>query len=87
MIAMQNTLKQLNIPYLFTYFMDYEAQLAKISNLYNMLDQSHIYNKQNIYTITKNNNWYDDDGLHPGIQAHQHWAELINPMITNDRQS
>jgi len=81
MIAMQNTLKQINIPYLFTYFMDYEAELAKISNLYSMLDQSHIYNKQNIYTITKNNNWYDDDGLHPGIQAHQRWAELITPLI------
>lgn len=86
MIALQNTLKQMNIPYLFTYFRDYETNLAKISNLYNLLDQSHIYNKQNIYTITKNNNWYDNDGLHPGIQAHQQWAKIITPLI-NARQS
>jgi len=81
MIALQNTLKQMGIPYLFTYFKDYEARLAKISNLYNLLDQLCIYNKQNIYTITKDNNWYDQDGLHPGITAHQAWAKLITPLI------
>ena len=81
-IAMQNTLKQMNTPYLFMYFRDYEIELAKIPHLYQQLDQSHIYNKQNIYTITKENNWYDADGLHPGLQAHQRWAELITPLIT-----
>jgi hypothetical protein len=81
MIAMQNTLKQMNIPYLFTYFRDYVSNLAKIPHLYNMLDQSRIYNKQNIYAITKDNNWYDADGLHPGVNAHKKWAELITPFI------
>jgi len=81
MIAMQNTLKQMNTPYLFTYFRDYESDLAKIPHLYNMLDQSCIYKKENIYTITKDNNWFDEDGSHPGIQAHQRWAELITPFI------
>jgi hypothetical protein len=81
MIAMQNTLKQMGIPYLFTYFCDYETDLAKIPHLYNMLDKSCIYNNENIYTISKNNNWFDDDGLHPGMLAHQRWAELITPFI------
>ena len=81
MIAMQNTLKQMNIPYLFTYFRDYASNLAKIPHLYNMLDQSRIYNKQNIYAITKDNNWYDADRLHPSIEAHKKWAELITPFI------
>lgn len=81
MIAMQNTLKQMNIPYLFTYFRDYASELAKIPHLYTMLDQSCIYNKENIYSITKDNNWFDEDGLHPGIQAHQRWAELITSFI------
>jgi len=81
MIAMQNTLKQMRVPYLFTYFRDYADSLAEIPHLYSLLDQDRIYNDQNIYTITKNNNWFDDDGLHPGIQAHQRWAELITPLI------
>jgi hypothetical protein len=87
MIALQNTLKQMNIPYLFTYFRDYESALAKIPHLYNMLDQSNIYNDQNIYTITKENHWFDEDGVHPGLQAHQQWAKLINHRIKNARQS
>jgi lysophospholipase L1-like esterase len=81
MIAMQNTLKQMQIPYLFTYFRDYEADLATIPHLYQQLDQSRIYNQQNIYTITQTNNWYDKDGLHPGVEAHQRWAELITSFI------
>ena len=81
MITMQNTLKQMGIPYLFTYFRDYAGNLARIPHLYNMLDQSRIYNDENIYTITKNNNWFDEDGSHPGSQAHQHWANLITPLI------
>lgn len=81
MIALQNTLKQIHIPYLFTYFRDYATNLAKIPHLYNMLDQSCIYNDENIYTITKINNWFDEDGIHPGLQAHQRWAELITPFV------
>jgi hypothetical protein len=81
MIAMQNTLKQMNIPYLFTYFRNYSDKLAEIPHLYNMLDQSRIYDDQNIYTIAKNNNWFDEDGYHPGIKAHCRWAELITPFI------
>jgi len=82
MIAMQNTLKQMGIPYLFTYFRDYESELAKISHLYTMLDHSSIYNDENIYTIAKDNNWFEEDGMHPDIKAHCRWAELINPRIT-----
>lgn len=81
MIALQNTLKQMKIPYLFMYYQDYCAQLEKHSELYQQLDQSCIYNKHNIYTITKQNCWYDADGIHPGPQAHQLWADLIAPMI------
>jgi len=80
-IALQNILKQMNIPYLFMYYQDYEHELQKYKSLYAMLDQSQIYNKQNIYTITKDNGWYDSDGAHPSIDAHRAWAEIISPMI------
>lgn len=81
MIALQNTLKQLNIPYLFMYYQDYSQELQEHTELYQQLDQNCIYNEQNIYTITKENNWYEQDGIHPGPRAHQQWAGLIAPLI------
>jgi len=81
-ISLQNTLKQLNMPYLFMFFQDYVNELKTLHpQLYKMLDQSQIYNDKNIYNITKANSWYDEDGQHPGLQAHQEWAELIQPFI------
>ena len=84
MIALQNTLKQKGIPYLYMYFRDYEAELKKITHLYQQLDLTRIYNQENIYTITQTNSWYDADGLHPGLLAHQHWANLITPLVCLD---
>lgn len=81
MIALQNTLKQMKVPYLFMYYNDYCDELKKHNALYQQLDQDCIYNKHNIYTITKENNWYDTDRLHPNLLAHQHWAKLITPFI------
>jgi hypothetical protein len=81
MVSLQNTLKQLKIPYLFAYYNDYEKELEQWPELYAILDKTNIYNTQNIYNITKSNNWYDADGIHPGLEAHQMWARLIQPMI------
>jgi lysophospholipase L1-like esterase len=61
--------------------LDYEKELEQWPELNAMLDKTNIYNTQNIYNITKSNNWYDDDGIHPGLEAHQMWARLIQPMI------
>jgi len=81
MISLQSILKQMNIPYLFSYYMDYETELRSCPELYTMLDKNNIYNIQNIYDITQANDWYDEDGIHPGINAHQAWAQLIQPYI------
>jgi hypothetical protein len=81
MISLQSVLKQMNVPYLFSYYNDYESELKSWPELYAMLDNANIYSSQNIYTITKNNNWYDEDGIHPGLSAHQEWARLIQPYI------
>ena len=81
MISLQSVLKQLDIPYLFMYYIDYEQDLKKIHDLYKMLDQRHIYNQENIWTLTKKNKWFADDGSHPNRIAHQAWAEKINPLI------
>jgi hypothetical protein len=81
MISLQSVLKQMGIPYLFSYYMDYETELQNCSELYAMLDKTNIYNVQNIYNIAKTHNWYDTDDSHPGIDAHQEWARLIQPYI------
>jgi hypothetical protein len=81
MISLQNVLKQMKIPYLFTFYQDYEETLKMYPSLYNALDHIRIYNQENIYNITKKNNWFADDNIHPGIPAHQAWASLIQPKI------
>ena len=50
MISLQNFLKQMRIPYLFTFYQDYEQILKMHPALYSALDQTRIYNKDNIYT-------------------------------------
>lgn len=76
MISLQNTLKQMNIPYLFTFYHPYFDQLKKY-DLFGLLDLDSIYNDTNILNIMRTNGWYDTDGGHPGTQAHQAWAEII----------
>lgn len=81
MISLQSVLKQMGIPYLFSYYNDYETELQDCSESDAMLDKTNIYNVQNIYNIAKTHNWYDTDGSHPGIDAHREWAKLIQPYI------
>ena len=83
LISLQSLLKQMNIPYVFTFYQDYVDQLQQHSALYQLLDQQHIYNEQNISQIMKLNNWYSVDRFHPGPQAHRVWATLIDNFIDN----
>jgi hypothetical protein len=76
MISLQNTLKQMNIPYLFTFYHPYFDRLKEY-DLFKLLDPDSIYNDTNITDIMRDNNWYDTDGAHPGTQAHQAWAEIL----------
>ena len=81
MISLQNTLKQMQIPYLFTFYDNYENDLKTNANLYSLLDQNQIYTKENINKIAKTNQWVDTDNVHPGPMAHKTWASLIQPKI------
>lgn len=82
MISLQNTLNENNIPYLFMYYNNYEHLLTSEPSLYKMLDTARVYNAKNIDSIAKKNNWLDEDGIHPGPEAHKYWAQLIQPFIT-----
>jgi len=81
LISLQNTLKQMQIPYLFTFYEDYDDDLKTNTNLYSMLDQTRIYSEENINSIAKTNKWFDSDNIHPGPIAHQTWASLIQSKI------
>lgn len=82
MVSLQNTLKQLNIPYLFTFYQPY-FDCLKAYGLFSLLDLDSIYNSTNISTLARNINSYDADGIHPGIQAHRNWANTLKELWNN----
>ena len=82
MISLQAILKQLNIPYLFMFYQNYEHELFEYMNFYDMLDKTHIYNAENIYDIAIQKESFELDRYTPGATAQTTWAELIQPLIT-----
>lgn len=83
-IALQDILKQKNIPYIFSFYDDYIDEIKNMNpDLCNLIDWDNCCIKNNIDTIMHKNNWFDTDGLHPGKLAHYTWAlELQNYIIT-----
>lgn len=86
MITLQNTLVKLEIPYVFSFYQNYLEDLSTESELYSLLDQSKMCTVDNIFEITKRNQWYDVDGCHPNSQAHKSWADILTNFI-NDNHS
>jgi hypothetical protein len=80
MISLQSILKQLEIPYLFTFYMDYYKEL-KDNKLFCMIDHDNVFDVENIYNITVKNNWFNKDKIHPGNQAHTMWADIISTHL------
>jgi len=82
MISLQSILKQMNIPYVFSFYNNYHADLEQ-HNLYKMIDVNNIITDNNIHDITKRNNWFEEDGLHPNTEAHSKWTDILyNHLIT-----
>jgi hypothetical protein len=86
MISLQSILKQLNIPYVFSFYMDYVNQLKKEKSLYDLLDWENICCTDNLYTISRQINSYDVDGSHPGIEANQQWTNILIEFINAKTQ-
>lgn len=81
LISLQNTLKSMNIPYVFTFYQPYQMVLQTETNLCKLVDWNNIYTKQNIYEIAKQNNDVDQDN-HPGLKSNQIWAEIMDKVIS-----
>lgn len=80
MISLQSFLKLQNIPYLFTFYQDYAHDLQLVPELYNLLDQTNIYNEQNIFDIANKYNDVDETS-HPKTLTHSTWARLLKEFI------
>lgn len=84
-ISLQNTLLEMNIPYVFTFYDAYEKDLQIFPKLCKLIQWQNILLEPNIYSITKNNKWFDEDGAHPGIQSHKLFAECLDKFIKSER--
>jgi len=80
-ITLQNTLKQLNIPYVFSFDQDYIDQI-RMSNL---IDWDNCISDQTISDIASNLNDYQEDGYHPGEIANQEWAKIVVDHIMKNK--
>ena len=82
-LGLQNTLKQMNIPYLFTMhnFENDKSELQKHTELYNSVDWNKVYLEYSLDQIMLDNNWYEADGLHPSVEAHKLHALLLDRYL------
>jgi hypothetical protein len=84
MISLQSILKQMKIPYLFTFYNDYITEI-KNNFLFQQLDSNNMYTDQNINAIAKRNNSFNQfehpdmpaNARHPSSKIHKMWADLI----------
>lgn len=79
-ILLQNTLKQLNIPYIFTFDNDY-TELLKETDLYSKIDFTNVITNTYLFSIAARLNDYAEDKLHPGDNAHKEWALILKKYI------
>ena len=80
MLSLQNTLKTLNIPYIFLYGNDCIDTL-KSNRLYEFIDQNNVFCEDFILSITQRLNDFAEDKLHPGDKAHKEWALMLQKYI------
>ena len=80
MISLQSVLKQMNIPYFFTFYRNYIPTLEK-HFLFQHLDTNNMYTDQTIQDIANKHNSFAPDKQHPGDIAHKMWADLLEPKL------
>lgn len=80
-IALQNTLLYMGIPYVFMFYMDYIQELYQHENLCKLIKWNNCLTNKNLHNIATQHNWFDPDGCHPGIKAHQTWAGQLDEFI------
>lgn len=75
-LGLQGFLKSQNQPYLMCGTRNF-TKLERFSSLYETLDFDHIVNDISIFEIAKDINSWEPDGIHPGLQAHEQYAQHL----------
>jgi len=78
-ISLQNTLKTLNIPYLFMNYHPFAGR-QRFPKLFEMIDWTQVH-EEHLHTIAINNQWWDNDSNHPTIDAYKNYADLVIQRI------
>jgi hypothetical protein len=81
MISLESHLKSKSIPYVFSFYQNYIS-----GSWFDRLDWNNIFNKDNIFDLTKTMNDYDTDGLHPGPRAQEEWANCLYKFLKNSKR-
>lgn len=80
-ISLQSFLKSIGMPYLFTFARQFR-QLARFDHLYTLLDWDNIH-EVDLQSICRENKWFDPDGVHPGPQAYEYYANNVVEHLRN----
>jgi hypothetical protein len=81
LISLQNTLIKLNVPYLFCFRKNWQQDLLANEDLCKLIKWDNIIVNENLTDIMEKYQSYDNDGLHPGIEAHRIWATIVDSHI------
>jgi hypothetical protein len=80
LISLQNTLKAMEIPYVFMFYQPYQNQLQTFPDLCKIVDWNNIYIDKNIWDLANNNKDIDSTG-HPGVATHKQWGNIVDNII------
>lgn len=78
-ISLQNTLKTLNIPYIFMTYHPFVGQ-HRFPELFKMIDWDQVY-QEHLHNIAVSNNWWNTVTNHPTPSAYSHYADLVIQRI------
>jgi hypothetical protein len=85
-ISLQSILIQLGVQYIFSFYQDYVSELKNVNEkFFNLINWANCCTTNNIYSITKKNNWFDKDKIHPGKLAHNEWALELKKHIEDKK--
>lgn len=82
-ISLQSVLKSYNIPYVFIFYRKL-LQLKQFTQYYDRIDWSNVHD-QNLFRISKDRGWWNDDSYHPTASAYEYYAdEMIKYLNTKN---
>lgn len=81
MISLQSILQAQGIPYLFMHWRPIKT-FKRFQHLNALVDWSKVYQDDCLESISKRHEWLAQDGIHPDLRAHHHYAKLLYDRIT-----